>query len=155
MRHFLGSVFPLSGLALLLAACAGAPTVDEPRTPRPALSESAEALLADSIADAAIELFDTWGRLEPDPFLSLFAEDGEFYIEGARWTRAELEEAVRGIMPAVREQGWEAEVISGPHVEVLGADAAVASFLYEGEDETAPDGTLTWAWCRSASRPWR
>lgn len=138
---FLCTVVPL----LALGAWYAWPGTGQPPTTH---VDSVAAGARDSIATAAVELFTTWGRLEPEPYLALFSDDFEFYIEGKRLTRPAFESAVRQAMAALRERGWDAAMTSGPHTEVLGPDAAVVSFLYEVREERTDGGTVTlpWAW---------
>lgn len=137
----------LSILVFLSAGCSGAlPPEGTPQTGRLAAETRAE--LTDSISELSIDLFEKWGALEPDAFLSRFSEDFEFYIEGSRVTRPAFDGMVRGAMADLRQQGWDAEITSGPNVHVLGRAAAVSSFLYSvyQEDETAVVDTLQWGW---------
>ena len=146
MYQTIRSALLLIVVALGFAACAGTPPAHELR--RPALSAVDEPALADSVKVMATDLLATWSRLDPDAYLALFSEDVGFYERGKRLTRADLEAAVRRGTTRLREIGWEAKITGGPYVEVLGPDAAVATFLYQarigGNTRDARDLAAAW-----------
>lgn len=88
-----------------------------------------EQAIADTLRSLAVEVDAAWNRLEPGPYLGYYSDDAHFYYEGSHLPREEFEQVVRQEMGAHRE--FSSEMID-PQVEVLGPDAGVVSFRYEG-----------------------
>jgi len=82
--------------------------------------------LADTIRDLAVESMELWNRLDPDAWLALFGDSVRWYYNATSLDRAGVEDMVHGLMSFTREAHY--RVLSEPDVEVLGPDAAVASF---------------------------
>lgn len=89
-----------------------------------------KAALADTVRSLAEEVDAAWKKLEPEPYLELYSEDVQFYYNGSQLPRAKFEKVVRKEMAGLRR--WSTKLLD-PQVEVLGPDAAVASFRYRGE----------------------
>lgn len=106
-------------IILLAAGCQGTDSTES--------TADGEAALADTVQVLAQEMATAWSALKPEPYLNLYSDDVQFYFRGARSTRAEFEKQVRKIM-----RGYQTYTIEpiNPQIEVLGEDAAVASFRY-------------------------
>lgn len=119
-----------SAAALLLAA--GLSLGCEAPEEAPRLTPEREAALADTLLSVTEEIDAAWKGLEPGSYLAHYGDDAWFYYDGAALDRATLEGLVREEMDRVER--WSSEVVD-PQVEVLGTDAGVVSFRYEGEWE--------------------
>ncbi|HSK18108.1 MAG TPA: SgcJ/EcaC family oxidoreductase [Longimicrobiales bacterium] len=68
-----------------------------------------------------------WNQLNPESWLALLAEDIHWYYGDKSLEREGVEQMVRGLMSVLQEPGY--RVLSDPDVQILGPNAAVASFL--------------------------
>lgn len=118
------------GAALLLGT--GLAFGCEAPGPAQTLTAEHEAALADTLLAVAEEWNAAWAELDPEPYLAHYGDEARFYYQGAELDRAALGEVVREEMAGIER--WSTELVD-PRVEVLGPDAGVVSFRYEGEWE--------------------
>jgi uncharacterized protein (TIGR02246 family) len=85
-----------------------------------------QAAVADTIRSLAVESMSLWNRLDPDAWLTLFADSVRWYYHATSLDRAGVEDMVRGLMSFIRDSRY--RVVAEPDVAILGPDAAVASF---------------------------
>lgn len=108
-------------LAALLWGAASTPLSGQPV--ESGVSESAVLGLTERLADA-------WVALDADRFLGWFAEDFDFYFEGARGEPAVFAAGVRATMDVLTSTTFD---ISDPRITPLGPDAAAISFMLHEE----------------------
>lgn len=89
-----------------------------------------EAALADTLRALTHQVDSAFTALEPGPYLALYSEDTHFYYDGAHLPRKKFEAIVRKEMAAFESFST---TMMEPQVEVLGPDAGVVSFRYQGE----------------------
>lgn len=88
-----------------------------------------EAALADTLRALTHQVDSAFKALEPGPYLALYSDDTHFYYDGSHLPRKKFEAVVQKEMQAF--ESFSSSMME-PQVEVLGPDAGVVSFRYEG-----------------------
>ena len=124
LRHFHVASAALAGALLL--GCAPS---------HPAPPEADEEAIASTVLGLTEAYLDAWESLDKDRILSFHSEDIRYYWlgKGAINSNQAFERLLDEILPGIKS--WSVNVRE-PHVEVLGPDAAVVSFLTDAGAST-------------------
>jgi uncharacterized protein (TIGR02246 family) len=95
-------------------------------------AETAETLLA-----LAEEWLDSWNALDPERMLQFYDEDLLYYWKGRPMTLGQFESALHEYI--IPNETYSIE-LTEPHVQLIGADAAVVAFIWG--DKAGPSGEV-------------
>lgn len=117
-------------IGALLLLLSGLPAIGCAPADSGQMTAQREAALADTLRALTHQVDSAFTALDPEPYLALYSEDTHFYYDGSHLPRKKFEAVVRREMEAFERFST---TMMEPQVEVLGPDAGVVSFRYQGE----------------------